>query len=141
LGIEVEIVERPDDASFYDLMKRKEGDLWLEQGNQNDANPSFLPALLFYTGPGTSGSGSTQGIAAPGARFDELLAPVFSEVDLDRVRRSTAEALHVLIDVETTVIPLAGIYRIYGMSEGVEGFNPHPSFLNTRWDDVTLNGG
>lgn len=141
IGMEVEIVERPDSESFYDLMKKKEGDLWLEQGNQNDANPSFLPVLLFYTGPGTSGTGSTQGIAAPGGKFNELLAPVLTEVDLDKVQRATAEAMHVLVDEETTVIPLAGIFRIYGMAEGVEGFEPHPSFLSTRWDRVSVNSG
>ena len=30
-------------------MKNGQGDLWVELGNQNDANPCFLPNLLFRT--------------------------------------------------------------------------------------------
>ena len=138
LGIELEIVERPDSASFYDLMKEKKGDLWLEQGNQNDANPGFLPVLLFYTGPGSSGSGNIQGISSPGAKFDEILSTALTEVDFDKTRNIVARAIHEMVDEQVAVIPLAGIFRIYGMRKGVMGFTPHPSFANLTWGGVTV---
>jgi hypothetical protein len=52
--------------------------------------------------------------------------------------RRSAEAQHLLVDVETSVIPLAGLKRIYAMSDKVADFNPHPSLLNQRWDMITI---
>ncbi len=137
LGIELDIVERPDSTSFYDLMKEKKGDLWLEQGNQNDGNPGFLPVLLFYTGGGPSGApAQTQGISAPGDRFNDMLRPSLTEPDLDKVQNAVGQALHEIIDEQATVIPLAGIYRLYGMKKSVQGFVAHTSSINTQWAGV-----
>lgn len=137
LGIELEIVERPDSTSFYDLMKEKKGDLWLEQGNQNDANPGFLPVLLFYTAPGTSSAeGQTQGISGPGQKFNDLLTPSLTEADPEKARAATAAALHEMIDEQVTVIPLAGIFQVYGAKKTVQGFVPHPSRININWAAV-----
>jgi len=131
-GIDVEIQERPDAASFQSLMTEKRGDLFIEEGNQNDANVGFLPILLLYTGPGSS-PGPYAGISAPGATFNQLIEPSISEPDLAKAQLSVARALNELITVQATFIPLAGIYRIYGMKNTVKGFTPHPSFLNVSW--------
>ena len=139
LGIDVVIEERPDSASFQDLIKQKKGDLFLEEGNQNDANPGFLPILLLYTGPGSSG-GQYQGIEAPGPKFDALLAPALTEVDLDKVQQTVATALDEAITNNVSVIPLAGVFRTYGASKSVQGFVPHPSFLNVNWIPVGISG-
>ncbi len=139
LGIDLEIQERPDSASFQDLMGQKKGDLWIEEGNQNDANPGFLPTLLLYTGPGSSGTGVYQGVAAPGPRFDQLLEPSLTEVDLDKMQGEVAQALNEAITEQATLIPLAGIFRIYGMKKSVVGFQAHPSFLNVSWLGVGVS--
>lgn len=135
IGIDLEIVERPDSASFQALVTSGEGDLFLEQGNQNDANPAFLPILLLYTG-GSGASSDYQKLFAPGKRFDELIGPALTEPDLEKVREHTAEAMHEAVDEQAAVITLAGIFRVYGMKKSVKGFDPHPSFLNVRWDGV-----
>jgi peptide/nickel transport system substrate-binding protein len=135
VGIEVEIVERPDSASFQALIDSGEGDMFLEQGNQNDGNPAFLPVLLLYTG-GTGASAPYQSLFAPGPTFDELIAPALTEPDIEKVREITAAALHEAIDEQVALVPLAGIYRIYGMKESVRNFVPHPSFLNVQWGAV-----
>ncbi len=135
IGIEIDIVERPDSASFQALIDSGQGDLYLEQGNQNDGNPAFLPVLLLYTG-GSGASAPYQKLFAPGAKFDELIAPALTEPDIEKVRRITADAMHEAIDEQAAIIPLAGIYRIYGMKKSVRNFVPHPSFLNVRWDGV-----
>lgn len=139
VGIDVEIQERPDSASFQAQMGEKRGDIFLEEGNQNDANVGFLPVLVLFTGPGSSGSGVYQGIAAPGPRFDELLEPTLTEVDLDKTQQGVARALNEAID-QVAVLPLAGIFRIYGMKKSVQGFIPHPSFLNINWSNVGISG-
>jgi len=142
LGIDAEVVERPDSASFYDLMKEKKGDLWLEQGNQNDANPGFLPNLLFSTDPSTSSAeGNTQGISAPGPKFNELLAPSLKEPDIDKAQAATAAAVHELVDEATTVIPLAGIFRVYGAKKTVRGVVAHPSQTSFNWAAVGIVAG
>jgi len=139
IGIDVEIVERPDSASYQALIDSGQGDLYLEQGNQNDANPGFLPVLLFYTG-GSGASAPYQSLFAPGPEFDRLIAPSLTEVDTNKVRKSVAEAMHYAVDEQAVIIPLAGIYRIYGMNDSVKGFEPHSSFLNVRWNSVSLSG-
>ena len=56
----------------------------------------------------------------------------------DEARRAAAEAMHQLVDVEVGAVPLAGISRIYAMSDRVRGFVPHPSRLNQDWSTVWL---
>ena len=139
LGIDVAIDERPDAASFQDLITQKKGDLFLEEGNQNDANPGFLPILLLYTGPGSSG-GRYQGIEAPGPTFDALIAPALTEVDLPKVQEIVARSLDEAITNNVSLIPLAGVFRTYGMKTSVQGFIAHPSFLNVSWAPVGVAG-
>ena len=137
IGVELDIVERPDSASYQALIDSGAGDLFLERGSQNDANPGFLPVLLFYTG-GTGATATYQKLFAPGPAFDQVLTPALTEVDTDKVRRIVAEAMHEIIDVQNVVIPLAGIFPIYGMKKAVQGFVPHPSSLNVRWEGAGL---
>lgn len=141
VGIEVRVVERPDSSSYQALITSGEGDLYLEQGNQNDANVGFLPTLLFYNGATTGGSSAPyQTLFAPGPRFDELLMPSFTEPDLARAQQMVAAAMHEAIDVQAVILPLAGVFRTYGMSAQVQGFQPHSSFLSVRWEAVGLTG-
>jgi peptide/nickel transport system substrate-binding protein len=136
-GIDMEIIETPDSPSYTAHLTAKDGDLYLEQGNQNDANVAFLPGLLWYSGPETSGT-NYQPIVGPGGRFDELLKPTFTEPDHDKLQKQTADAMAEIIDNQAAVIPLNGIFRIYGLKKGVQGFQPHASFLNVRWEGVTV---
>ena len=138
VGIELEIVERPDSASYQALVTAKETDIAIEQGNQNDANPAFLPLLLFHNAAGSSAD--YVGLYGPGGRFDEIMASTLTETDMDKVRRSTAEGMRIMIDEQAIVVPLAGIPRLYGMKKSVQGFQAHPSNINTRWDSITILG-
>lgn len=131
VGIELEIVERPDSASYQAIVTAKETDIAIEQGNQNDANPAFLPLLLFHNAAGSSAD--YVGLYGPGGRFDELMATTLTEPDLDRVRRTTAEAMRIMIDEQAIVVPLAGVIRLYGMKDSVDGFQAHPSTINMQW--------
>ena len=138
IGVDVAIAERPDSDSYGAVMDAGDGDLFLEQGNQNDANPGFLPTLLFYTGPGAGTPFSYQKLFAPGGKFDQILAPALSEPNPDAVKKIVADAMHQFIDVDAAAIPLAGVYRIYGLRKGLSGFTLHPAFLHVRWDTVSL---
>jgi hypothetical protein len=49
--------------------------------------------------------------------------------------------MHVLIDQEAVVIPLAGLYRINVLTDEVQGFTTHPSGLQIRYDNVSMGDG
>ncbi|HEX3623037.1 MAG TPA: ABC transporter substrate-binding protein [Acidimicrobiales bacterium] len=138
IGIDLAINSTPDSATYGSVMASGDGDLFIEQGNQNDANPGFLPTLLFYTGPGSGGGGNYQALFAPGGKFDQLIGPSLTEPNPDTVRKEVADAMHEFIDVQAVGIPLAGIYRIYGLSSKVKGFVPHPASLHVQWGGVSL---
>lgn len=139
VGIDSEIIKTADSASYTKHLTDKDGDLYFEQGNQNDASPAFLPGLLWYSGPESSG-GNYQPIVGPGAnsKFDQLLKPAFTEPDHDKLQKEVSDAMSEIIDAQVAIIPLNGIFRIYGMKKNVQGFQPHFAFLQVRWEGVTL---
>lgn len=137
VGIEVKIVKTPDNASYEQRLDAGDGDLWLELGNQNDANPVFLPALLFWS-VGIFGDIGYQPLFAPDGRFDTLIVRALANPDSKKVKAITADALHLLIDQDAIVIPLAGIFRIFATKKSVMGFEPHPSRLQIRWEGVSI---
>ena len=140
VGIGIDIIERPDSASYQSLIDSGSGDLFLERGSQNDANVGFLPTLLFYTG-GSGASAQYTKLFAPGPKFDEILTPAVTEPDADKTQSIVADAMHQLIDVDKVVIPLAGLFQMYGMKKTVQGFTPHPSTISLRWDTVSVGSG
>ncbi len=134
IGVEIQIIRSPDTASYQARVEAGEFDLDLEGPNQNDANPIFLPALRFYS----KSSGKTVRYFFLGSQFDEIIEAGLSAKERAEVMRRSAEAQHQLVDVETNVIPLAGLKRIYAMSDTIRDFDPHPSILNQRWDVVSI---
>lgn len=134
VGVELEIVEVADSPAFGSRVESGEGDLFLETGNQNDGNPAFLP-LFVYTGPGGYAGRS---VSEPAEGYGEAVAAALESPSIDEMREDIAEALTILVDEEATVIPLAGIFRIYGMTDAVTGFDPHPSFSHQKWHTVQL---
>jgi peptide/nickel transport system substrate-binding protein len=139
VGIAVEIVKTPDTPAYEERLNSGEGDLWMEQGSQNDANPAFLPALLFWS-TGLFGDIGYQPLFAPGGEFDKLIVDALASPDSDEVKSLVADAMHVLIDEEAVVTPLTGIYRINVMTESVQGFESQASGLQVRYDGVSMTG-
>ena len=140
VGIDMQIVQTPDTATYEARLKTGEGDLWAEAGSQNDGNPCFLPDLLFYSpAPGADPESAMYGNAfAPGAAFDKNIDDCRSAVTTEEVQKSAAAAMKVLIDDTNVVIPLAGTYSLYALAKKVQGFEPHPSGLNQRWTAVSV---
>lgn len=100
---------------------------------------SRLPAgLLLYSG-GSGASAPYQKLFAPGKEFDRLIEPSLTAADPKVVHESVAAALQEAIDEQVVLIPLAGIFRIYGTQPQVRGFVPHASSLQLRWDEVWVS--
>ena len=142
VGIELAIVQTPDTAAYEDRLAAGEGDLWAEAGSQNDGNPCFLPDLLFTTpAPDADPEETAYGTAfAPGATFDGFIEQCRTAAAVEEVQVAAAAAMKTLIDDEYVVIPLAGTYRLFGVSSRVVGFEAHPSGVNQRWTGVSLAG-
>jgi peptide/nickel transport system substrate-binding protein len=141
VGIDIRIVKAPDPGTYEERLIAREGDLWLEQGAQNDANPTFLGAVLFWSRSGDFGDPGYRALFAPGGAFDRPLEQALGTPDADQSKALTAEALRVLVDREAIVIPLAGIFNIVAMADKVQGFQPQASGLQVRYQGVSLAEG
>ncbi len=140
IGIDVTIDERPDSASFRDRIRLKEGDLFLEQRSQNDADPSFLP-VVFMSDISEGGAAPYQAAFNPGQPFNGLLRSTLTEANLDKVQASVAEAMRNAVDEQATVIALAGVYPIYGLRSSVQGLVAHPTTQNVLFGTVRMGKG
>ena len=135
VGIDLAIVTTPDNATYTARLKSGEGDLWAEIGSQNQADPCFL-CFLFTNQPG--GSSDYGRLFAPGEAFDQAYLAARAAQTTDEAARSAAQAMHVVIDQELSVIPIAGIYRIWGTRDSVQGFKAHPSSTNQDFTAIGL---
>jgi peptide/nickel transport system substrate-binding protein len=137
VGIDLKVVTAPDENAYSDRLAKGQGDLFAEVGNQNDANPCFLPDLLFYfKGAGHGDYGYRFG---PGPAFDRTIDTKCRQgVSDQEAREGAAAAMHILVDQTRTVIPVAGIFRLYGLSDKVQDFQANPSQTNQSWAGVWL---
>ena len=140
IGIELEIIQTPDTATYEQRLTVGEGDLWLERGSQNDGNPAFLPELLFSTPEeGGDPEATAYGRAfAPGEAFDTEIARSREATDIAEVQEAAAQAMNIVINEERIVIPLCGFYRLVGHSEAVTSFDLHASGVNQLWTSLTM---
>ena len=133
VGLDV-TTEQLDAAAYESRLNSGAFDIDLEVPSQNDANPSFLLALRWYSQSNTRSVRFTHA----SAQFDALVERALMASTDDEARRTAAHAMHQLVDVEVGAVPLAGVSRIYAMSDRVRGFVPHPSRLNQDWSTVWL---
>ena len=138
VGIDLKVVKAPDENTYSDLLSKGQGDLFAEVGNQNDANPCFLPDLLFYFKGASHGDYGYR--FGPGGAFDKVIVTKCRKGVSDATaQRGAAEAMHILVDQKQIVIPVAGVFRLYGLSKKVKGFQPNPSQTNQSWTSVSLS--
>ncbi len=132
IGIDIKITTEPDGPSYTAALGMAAGDLFLEMGNQNDANPAFLPQILFYA----RGGGSYGAFDGPGASFDDLIDMAQAATTEDAVKQAVASAIHQITDVSQVLVETAGLYRILGTRSNIQGLVPHASDVNQNWAAV-----
>ena len=142
IGVELEIVQTPDTATYEQRLALGEGDLWLEAGSQNDGNPAFLPELLFASPvEGGDPESTMYGRAfAPGEAFDAEITRSREAAEIAEVQEAAAMAMNIVINEERVVVPLCGFYRLVGHSDAIAAFELHASGVNQRWTSLTVNG-
>ena len=136
VGIDVKL-DVPTAAAYFDKLEQGQGDMFAEIGNQNDANPIFLGAL-FTAEPG--GFADYAGSFGAGPEYDQVFTRAIGSPDTEEVRRLAAQTMQIAVDKMVTVVPLAGINRIWGLRTNVRGFVPHPSAASQKWSEVYAVG-
>ncbi len=134
IGMDVQWVRLPDIGSYASRLNAGEFDLNLGTSNQNDANPLFLPALIYYS---KSGRPFARWYYA-GEQFDRVVEEGMQAPDPAEAQRLAAEAIHIAVDVEAVNVPVAGVFRLYALKKTVNGFVPHPSQTNQSWARINL---
>lgn len=132
VGIDVEIVETPELATYSERLKNGEGDLFLERIAQNDATPSQAASSFFYS----KASGDYAKWFAAGPAYDEAIEAALATPDRDEAQKQAATAIHLAVDEEVVVVPLAAVYWLFAMKEGVVDFLLHGSARHVRWGPV-----
>ena len=145
IGVDTVILKTPDGATRSALYASGKGDfdLDLEPPNQNDGNPAFLPVLRMYSASATNVQFAPN--AAPvtenGPAFDAEVTKALGAKTTAEVQQASANMMRILSNEDHIVIPLAGAFRIYGMTKNVNLEDPHPSFTNQTWNSLVKTSG
>ncbi|MFN0094118.1 MAG: ABC transporter substrate-binding protein [Dehalococcoidia bacterium] len=128
-GISIKIVEV---TNYDETLKGGQGHLWLERGNQNDANPAFLPTLLYLSLEAGNKAGEDYARAfGVGKEVDEPLLAAAQTADIPKTQQLAAQAMKVLIDDKFVIIPIAGLYNITATAKAVTGWTPHSALVHS----------
>ncbi|MEO5589933.1 MAG: ABC transporter substrate-binding protein, partial [Gemmatimonadaceae bacterium] len=132
VGIDVRFTRLADPGALNARLTAGEFDLNLAISNQNDADPLFLPALLYYSKSGRPFSRWY----ATGPAFDRVVEAGLATRDPGEMQRFAAEAIRIAVDDEAVCIPVAALFRIYALESELRGFAPHPSQTNQSWATI-----
>ncbi len=121
VGVEVN-VRKAFDIRTSEQNRDRGYDLELGQPNQNDANPAFLLSSR----------------VAPDAEYAALIIQSTTATSREEVQRAAAAMTAAVVNRDYSVIPLAGVFHIYGMRAGVELAQPHPSAINQTWASLKV---
>ena len=133
IGIDIKILKVNDVGLYHKLMKDGKGDLWLEKGNQNSADPTFLPYLLFHP----EGYYPKMLHTVSGTpRFCHQLEGARSCDRIENIRKNLALALKEVIHQQGMVFPIATLPQVIVTHKKVIFEHLYPSLLTTRWDRI-----
>jgi ABC-type transport system substrate-binding protein len=127
VGIDLKIKKANDRSTYDGFYRNTEFDLDLEVPNQNDGNPAFLPILRMYS------KNEAAFRFAPGGEFDTWAEKALAATTRDEVQKASGEMQKILINQEFIVVPVAGVFRIFGMTKDMSLGDPHPSQTSQTW--------
>ncbi len=133
LGVATKIVSVSDMGLYHRKMKNGDGDLWLEKGNLNSADITFLPHLLFHPDGYYAAQLSMPAGAAP---FCASLEAAMTAENGDDMRKHTVTALNEIIGKQALFIPLATLPNLMAAKKNVVMPSLHPTLMAMRWAEV-----
>ena len=138
IGIDMSITNLPDDTVYDQRLTDQKGDLWLEIGNQNSAFPCFLPSFLYYGGGSDLNNYQLAFNPHDHPELNKALDDCAVTSDANQAAKDAADVMQVMVDQTKVALPILGLYRIWGLSDKVQGFTPPPVFLHTHWAPVSV---
>jgi peptide/nickel transport system substrate-binding protein len=140
VGIQVELLEYNDIGAFYDEMAAGTSEIFIEQGSYNTADPSFIPYNLFWS-PNTWGeAGEFYHWFFVNEDYDQAVERAISTSDQEEAVEAMVRAMQIQVDDYAGVVPIAYVPQIHIARDHVQGVNPHPSGVNQRWTDLSVEG-
>ena len=133
IGIDLSITTAFDSDSYSAIMGKLAGDLWLETGGQNDANPAFNAVGLFHSTLSYPGYGT---MFAPGATYDNYVNQALADTSEEAAKADTAKAIHEVVDVAMVFVECAALGRLFGLRSNLRGFVAHPSEVSQSWAEL-----
>lgn len=135
IGIALTIQQAADFSTWRTYWQDKQFDLDVRIGNQNDANPAFIPILIFST----QFSGTET--HAPGTdTYEAVVKEALAAKTTEQLQSKAAELMNILINQEYIVMPLAGVFRIYAMTEEFDLLDPHGARTSQDWTTLVPTG-
>ncbi|MGQ0743815.1 MAG: ABC transporter substrate-binding protein [Acidimicrobiales bacterium] len=134
VGIALTINIPPNPSAFFAKLAVGEGHLF-STGSASGVEHPLGPGTFFRTG--ASGPGLYM---SPGATYDALHDSAYTAVDTPTFQGIVTEMMDILVDQQAIVVPIAGVFRIYGVSRSLEGFVPYTFIQSQRWHTLTPRG-
>ena len=126
IGVAVQIVEQSMANLVVDNSLRAH--FWLEMYGATDPDPGSILRFFRSAAVGNTGNYARFG---PGGGVDDAVTRAEQTPELVRSQEIAAEGLKALLEDETTVIPMAGTYKIWAMQSNIElSLHPAPSMDN-----------
>jgi ABC-type transport system substrate-binding protein len=141
VGIQVELLEYNDIGAFYDRMAAGDSEIFIEQGSYNTADPSFIPYNLFWSANTWGEAGEFYFWFFVNDAYDQAIEAAISTADQATSVDAMVKAMQIQVDEYAGVAPIAYVPQIYVANSKVSGVAPHPSGVNQRWTEVSLEGG
>lgn len=136
VGVAVNVVLPPDTAAYSKMLAAGEADIFSEGSGSAVEHPYGMSDNLWQD-PTESGS---YAIFAPGDQYgyNDVFLRARAATTEESFNCNVAEMLHIIVDQAVVAVPMAGIQRVYGLSDRVQGFVPHYYVPNQQWDMVSL---
>ena len=110
-------VRKAFDVRTGEENRRRGYDVELGMSNQNDGNPAFIPANR----------------DVEDAEYKALVARSAAATGREDVQRAAAAITRYLVNEQFQIVPLASVFHIYALHDGVALAEPHPSAINQTW--------
>ena len=133
IGMKVTVNAPGDPSVYFERLSTSAGDMFAEVGDQNDANPVFLGAPFTGAAGGFADYAASFGV---GPAYDQLFEQAIAAPTADEARQLAGQAMHLALDQTVAAIPIAGIYRIWGLRSNVQGFTSSASEVQQTWASV-----
>lgn len=131
VGIDVAIVTINDMGLYHSMLKKNEGDLFLEKGSVNSADLTFIPYLVFHRDGYYPKVLQT---SAGSVAFHEQIENARKAKTPSDLMEHTSLAIQEVVHNQVLAIPIAILPEAVVARKTIVCDSPDPTLLSMRWD-------